>query len=179
MNVSAVPPITNTGAFALIGPKADESATTAPISVVPSSYLKASGTPAETPWESAVGSDQRLVWRECPAADQNHEAGRGQTRRSGNLAHEHPRAAVQPDDERKGAGALWTQDGGDLDVLTVAARAFDLQPLSSRDIDARRGRGLAPANRGGTGRGGRRRAGHVRAATSRENQRQADQEAYP
>src|SRR6267143_699112 len=78
------------------------------------------------PWESAVGGEERLVRRECPAADQNHEAGGGQTRRGGNLAHEHARAAVQPDDERKGAGALWTQDGGDLDGLTVAARAFDL-----------------------------------------------------
>src|SRR2546423_3471836 len=51
MNVSAVPPITNTGAFALIGPKAEESSTTAPISVVPSLYLIASGPPAETPYK--------------------------------------------------------------------------------------------------------------------------------
>src|SRR6266567_37920 len=43
--------ITNTGAFALIGPKADESATTAPISVLPSLYLSASGPPDETPYK--------------------------------------------------------------------------------------------------------------------------------
>src|SRR5205814_1629421 len=39
------------------------------------------------PWESAVGGDEVLVRRERPAANQNHEAGRGQARRGGNLAH--------------------------------------------------------------------------------------------
>src|SRR6266550_2139422 len=51
MNVSAVPPITNTGAFPLIVPKSDESATTAPISLLPSLYPIASGPPAETPYK--------------------------------------------------------------------------------------------------------------------------------
>src|SRR5256885_5877868 len=51
MSVSAVLPIANTGAFALIGPKADESETTAPISVLPSLYPIASGPPAETPYK--------------------------------------------------------------------------------------------------------------------------------
>src|SRR5438093_5736762 len=51
MNVSAVPPITNTGAFALLGPKAEESTTTAPMSVLPSLYPIASGPPAETPYK--------------------------------------------------------------------------------------------------------------------------------
>src|SRR5881409_282483 len=51
MNVSAVPPITKTGAFALVGPKAEESTTTAPMSVLPSLYPIASGPPAETPYK--------------------------------------------------------------------------------------------------------------------------------
>src|SRR2546425_7460217 len=51
MNVSAVPPITSQGAFALLGPKAEESTTTAPMSVLPSLYRIASGPPDETPYK--------------------------------------------------------------------------------------------------------------------------------
>src|SRR5258705_2870092 len=51
MNVSAVPPSISTGAFALVGPKLGESKTTAPIAVLSSLYLTASGPPSETPYK--------------------------------------------------------------------------------------------------------------------------------
>jgi hypothetical protein len=104
--------------------------------------------------------------RVLPAASENHETGSTQLRRDRNVAHMKPFATVQPHNEREWARTLGTDDGSNLDVGTVTARPYDLQPLGPGHINALGCRGLAPSDRGfGCGRGD-----HALSAASYERQ---------